>query len=97
MLGGGKPNPYLDKKNLEKRNVLPEQREDLLNFLRALNVGLRIEETSVTAELSRDRCIEYNLQVAAFARSQLASGERSKLKLVLYTPVRKVSSIYCYY
>lgn len=43
MLGGGKPNPYLDKKNLEKRNILPDQREDLLNFLKALNVdcGLR--------------------------------------------------------
>ena len=43
MLGGGKPNPYLDKKNLEKRNILPDQREDLLNFLRALDVdcGLR--------------------------------------------------------
>jgi len=38
MLGGGKPNPYLDKKNLEKHNILPDQRADLLNFLRALNV-----------------------------------------------------------
>lgn len=38
MLGGGKPNPHLDKKNLEKHDVLPDQRADLLNFLRALNV-----------------------------------------------------------
>ena len=38
MLGGGKPNPQLDRKNLEKHDVLPDQREDLLNFLRALNV-----------------------------------------------------------
>ena len=38
MLGGGKPNPQLDRKNLEKRNILPDQREDLLNFLRALDV-----------------------------------------------------------
>ncbi len=38
MLGGGKPNPQLDQKNLEKHNVLPDQREDLLNFLRTLNV-----------------------------------------------------------
>jgi cytochrome c peroxidase len=37
MLGGGKPNPQLDRKNLEKHNVLPDQREDLLNFLRALS------------------------------------------------------------
>ncbi|HKO63049.1 MAG TPA: cytochrome c peroxidase, partial [Pyrinomonadaceae bacterium] len=38
MLGGGKENPHLDKKNLQKRNILPDQREDLLNFLRALDV-----------------------------------------------------------
>lgn len=38
MLGGGKANPHLDAKNLEKRNILPDQREDVLNFLRALNV-----------------------------------------------------------
>lgn len=39
MLGGGKPNAYLDKKNLEKHNILPDQRADLLNFLRSLNVN----------------------------------------------------------
>jgi cytochrome c peroxidase len=38
MLGGGKPNKYLDKKNLEAHKILPEQREDLLNFLRSLTV-----------------------------------------------------------
>ncbi|MFN2532789.1 MAG: cytochrome-c peroxidase [Pyrinomonadaceae bacterium] len=38
MLSGGKPNEHLDKKNLEKHNILPEQREDLLNFLRSLSV-----------------------------------------------------------
>lgn len=38
MLAGGKPNQYLDKKNLQPQKVLPEQREDLLNFLRALSV-----------------------------------------------------------
>jgi cytochrome c peroxidase len=38
MLGGGKDNPHLDKKNLEKHAILPDQRADLLNFLRALNV-----------------------------------------------------------
>ena len=47
MLGGGKPNPYLDKKNLEKRNVLPEQREDLLNFLRALNVDCGLKKPAL--------------------------------------------------
>ena len=36
MLAGGKPNQFLDKKNLEPRRVGPEQREDLLNFLRSL-------------------------------------------------------------
>jgi cytochrome c peroxidase len=38
MLAGGKPNPYLDKKNLQPHKILPEQREDLLNFLRSLSV-----------------------------------------------------------
>lgn len=38
MLAGGKPNEYLDKKNLQPQRVLPEQREDLLNFLRSLTV-----------------------------------------------------------
>ena len=30
MLGGGKSNPYLDKKNLEKHDILPDQRAALL-------------------------------------------------------------------
>ena len=30
MLAGGKPNQYLDKKNLQPHKILPEQREDLL-------------------------------------------------------------------
>lgn len=38
MLAGGKPNQYLDKKNLQPHKLLPEQREDLLNFLRSLTV-----------------------------------------------------------
>jgi cytochrome c peroxidase len=47
MLGGGKPNPHLDVKNLEKRNVLPDQREDLLNFLRALNVDCDLKKPAL--------------------------------------------------
>jgi cytochrome c peroxidase len=42
MLGGGKENQYLDKKNLQAHKILPEQREDLLNFLRSLNVDCKI-------------------------------------------------------
>lgn len=38
MLAGGKPNQYLDTKNLQPHKLLPEQREDLLNFLRSLTV-----------------------------------------------------------
>jgi cytochrome c peroxidase len=38
MLGGGKPNQYLDKKNLQPHKIPPDQRGDLLNFLRSLNV-----------------------------------------------------------
>jgi cytochrome c peroxidase len=44
MLGGGKPNQYLDKKNLEKRSITPDQRRDLLEFLRSLNVDCRLSE-----------------------------------------------------
>ena len=44
MLSGGKPNPYLDKKNLEKHNILPDQRADLLNFLRSLNVDCTLKK-----------------------------------------------------
>jgi len=44
MLAGGKPNKYLDKKNLEPHKLLPEQREDLLNFLRALTVECKLSK-----------------------------------------------------
>ena len=44
MLGGGKPNQYLDKKNLEKRVITPEQRSDLLEFLKSLNVDCKLLE-----------------------------------------------------
>lgn len=47
MLGGGKDNPHLDKKNLEKRNVLPEQRGDLLNFLRSLDVDCELKKPAL--------------------------------------------------
>ena len=42
MLGGGKDNPHLDKKNLQKHDVLPDQRESLLEFLKALNVDCKL-------------------------------------------------------
>lgn len=38
MLGGGKPNQFLDKVNLQPHKLLPDQRADLLAFLRSLNV-----------------------------------------------------------
>ena len=44
MLAGGKPNQYLDKKNLQPQRVLPEQREDLLNFLRSLTVDCTLKK-----------------------------------------------------
>jgi cytochrome c peroxidase len=44
MLAGGKPNQYLDKKNLQPHKLLPEQREDLLNFLRSLNVECNLSK-----------------------------------------------------
>ena len=39
MLGGGGPNPHLDTKNLQKRTITKEQRDDLLAFLRSLSVN----------------------------------------------------------
>ena len=44
MLAGGKPNEHLDKKNLQPQKVLPEQREDLLNFLRSLTVDCTLKK-----------------------------------------------------
>ena len=44
MLGGGKPNKYLDKKNLQKRKVTPAQKQDLLAFLKALDVDCTLTE-----------------------------------------------------
>jgi cytochrome c peroxidase len=44
MLAGGKPNPNLDKKNLEKRTLTPEQRGDLLEFLKTLTVDCTLKQ-----------------------------------------------------
>jgi len=44
MLAGGKPNKYLDKKNLEAHKILPDQREDLLNFLRSLTMDCTLSK-----------------------------------------------------
>jgi len=42
MLGGGRPNRYLDRKNLEQHNVLPDQRQALLDFLKSLDVDCKL-------------------------------------------------------
>jgi cytochrome c peroxidase len=47
MLAGGKPNQYLDKKNLEPHKLDATQREDLLNFLRALNVDCKLSKPAL--------------------------------------------------
>lgn len=47
MLGGGKDNPYLDKKNLEKKEVTPAQKADLLAFLRSLNVNCKLSKPAL--------------------------------------------------
>lgn len=47
MLGGGKPNQYLDKKNIEKRTITPEQKSDLMEFLKSLNVECRLTEPAL--------------------------------------------------
>ena len=47
MLAGGKPNEHLDKKNLQPHKILPEQREDLLNFLRSLSVDCNLTKPPI--------------------------------------------------
>lgn len=44
MLGGGKPNQYLDKKNLQKRTITTQQRADLLAFLKSLSVDCSLSK-----------------------------------------------------
>jgi cytochrome c peroxidase len=44
MLGGGKPNEYLDKKNLEPHRLDPQQRQDVLAFLRSLSVDCQLKK-----------------------------------------------------
>ena len=38
MLAGGKPNDHLDKTNLQPHNPFPDQRQDIINFLKSLSV-----------------------------------------------------------
>lgn len=47
MLGGGKPNEHLDKKNLVKHDVLADQREALLEFFNALNVDCKLTKPTL--------------------------------------------------
>jgi cytochrome c peroxidase len=42
MLGGGKANDHLDKKNLQKHDITKEQRADLLAFLKSLDVTCKL-------------------------------------------------------
>ena len=42
MLGGGKENEHLDKKNLQKHDLSPDMRESLLEFLKALSVDCKL-------------------------------------------------------
>jgi cytochrome c peroxidase len=47
MLAGGKPNEHLDKKNLQKHDLLPDQRQSLLEFLKALNVDCKLTKPAL--------------------------------------------------
>ena len=51
MLAGGTPNRILDKKNLQARHPLPDQREALLDFLRALTVDCTLSKPRTTAKV----------------------------------------------
>ena len=44
MAGGGKDNPHLDRKNLEKHNIFPDQRQALIDFLKALDVDCQLKK-----------------------------------------------------
>ncbi|PYS70841.1 MAG: cytochrome-c peroxidase [Acidobacteria bacterium] len=47
MLSGGKPNPHLDKKNLQPQKLAPEMREDLLSFLKSLSVDCQLKKPAL--------------------------------------------------
>lgn len=47
ILGGGKDNPNLDKKNLEKREITKEQKADLLAFLKSLDVDCKLTKPAL--------------------------------------------------
>ena len=38
MVGGGKPNKYLDTDNLKKANLTATEKADLIEFLRSLSI-----------------------------------------------------------
>ena len=44
MIGGGKPNKYLDRKNLKKRKATEAQKKDLIAFLESLNNNCQLTE-----------------------------------------------------
>jgi cytochrome c peroxidase len=44
MVAGGKPNKYLDTKNLKKANLTKEQKADLIAFLKSLSVDCKLSE-----------------------------------------------------
>ncbi|MBI3951460.1 MAG: c-type cytochrome [Acidobacteria bacterium] len=50
MLGGGKPNQYLDRKNLKKVTLTPAEKQDLLAFLKALTVDCTLSEPPLPPE-----------------------------------------------
>ncbi len=47
MTGGGKKNPWLDTTNLQPVNLTAEEKQDLLAFLRSLDVNFNIQEPSL--------------------------------------------------
>jgi len=49
MTGGGKPNKYLDTKNLKKANLTKEQKADLIAFLKSLNVDCKLTAPKLPA------------------------------------------------
>jgi hypothetical protein len=47
VLAGGKPNKYLDTKNLKKVKLKPAERSDLIAFLKSLDCKGSLKEPSL--------------------------------------------------
>lgn len=50
VLGGGKPNPYLDRANLKKARLTAAEKQDLIEFLKSLDQPCEFKEPALPPE-----------------------------------------------